>query len=78
MAKTSIELFSELTSTELVIIKDGLTMETDRLRSLLVQASTEEMKATLDLVYRFKVDLEYKVADIIEAKLEEDKLATTY
>lgn len=78
MAKTSLELFSELTSTELVIIKDGLTMETDRLRSLLVQASTEEMKATLDLVYRFKVDLEYKVADIIEAKLEEDKLATTY
>jgi hypothetical protein len=73
MAKTSAELFTELSTTELVIIKDGLTVETDRLRSLLV--SHPDSFPDLEQAYRFKVDLEYKVADIIEARLEEEKNA---
>lgn len=73
---TSTELLSNLTSTDLVVIKDGLTVETDRLRRIAVGYSqdkeSEQFKDALSALYA-KVDLENAIEAIIEAKIAEDR-----
>ena len=71
----SIDLLLNLTSTDLTIIKDGLTVETDRLRKIATGYSqdktSDQFKDAMVALYT-KVDLENTIAEIIEAKIAED------
>jgi hypothetical protein len=71
----SIDLLETLTATDLVVIKDGLTVETDRLRKIAIGYSqdkdSQQFKDALDALYA-KVNIENLIGDAIEARITED------
>ena len=74
---TSTELFQELTTTELVQLKDGIDAEVVRLRGLADEHSDEPDRYPQARVFagwsRQKADLSFKLGVIIEARLEEER-----
>lgn len=76
----SIDLLETLTATDLVIIKDGLTVETDRLRKIALGYSqdkdSQQFKDALEALYA-KVNIENLIRDVIEARIAEDLATAT-
>lgn len=69
---TSIELLAELTSTDLVVIKDGVDITADSLSELIKLYQDDELAKNLVSAYYAKTDLSNRLALIIETKIAED------
>lgn len=74
---TSTELFQELTTTELVQLKDGMDAEVVRLRGLADDHFGDPQRQRQAQAFagwsRQKADLAWKLSVIIEARLEEER-----
>lgn len=69
---SSSELFAELTSTELVQLKDSLDVQVERLRKKIGEAGTREKATTIAGWHKDRSDLSFKLSAIIEARLAEE------
>jgi hypothetical protein len=70
---TSTSLFAELTTTELVQLKDSVDVQVERLRKLIGEAVTRDGATTMAGWHKNKSDLSFKLSAIIEARLEEER-----
>jgi hypothetical protein len=74
---TSNELLNELTTTELVILKDGVDVELARLDTLARLCVEQGVEFSSVIVKRNAVyELGWKMSSVIEARLAEEKLGT--
>ncbi len=78
---SSSELLNELTTTELVQLKDGIDVEVERLDGKVKEHSTDPDAYPQARVFagwrKQKQDLSFKLSVIIEARLEEERVVGT-
>ena len=70
---TSTSLFQEVTTTELVQMKDAVDVQVERLLMKYQETNNAEERHLIGGWHRNKSDLSFKLSAIIEARLEEAK-----
>jgi hypothetical protein len=74
---TSTELMSELTATELVMLKDGIDLEVERLdrlaRQHIITPEGYPQASAIIGMRNAKFELAWKLSAVIESKIEEER-----
>ncbi len=70
---SSTALFAELSTTELVQLKDSIDVQVERLRKKIGEALTRDEAKHIAGWHKKISDLSFKLSAIIEARLEEER-----